>query len=113
MSDVCVIYTFQVDPKLRSEAEEVVRELFEAMAIEEFPTGQVKSYSLLRNANEPGQYIFYEHFTAEGDAAHAKGELLREVGTRLKGLQVGEAQRLLLEPVFAVGAGEALRWPTD
>ncbi len=110
VSDVGVLFTFRVmpDPESDREVVEAVRGIFEAMAVEEFPSGEVKAYAALRDRADPGKWVMFEHFTGRGSELHARGPLMQEAGRRLAKLFVTPPERLVLEPVLFVGCGEPI-----
>ena len=96
-------FTVRVAPENVPKADDVFRRIMTAMAHDEFPTGNVKSYTAFRIAGDTGRYVMYEHFTAQGSAIHATGEQLPAVGLELMDLLITPFQRLQLEPIAAYG----------
>lgn len=110
MNDVGVLFTFRVMPDEATDNEtvEAMRAIFDAMAVEEFPTGDVKAYAVYRDRSDPGKWVMFEHFTARGSENHAKGPLMQEAGQRLAKLFMTPYERLLLDPILFVGCGEPI-----
>jgi quinol monooxygenase YgiN len=102
------IYTFWADPEKDDEIVHIMNEIFEAMEEEEFPTGNVITYTLYRVPEEPGKWVMFEHFTQEGSDLHAKGPRVRDVGLRKLELMVKPYTRMQLEPVLIRGCGEPI-----
>ena len=107
-SDIAVLFTFQVHPLESDKVEPVMADIFAAMEQEEFPTGDVKTYTVHR-LDTPGRFVMYEYFTAAGSDRHASGPLMKEAGKKLSDLFMTPYVRLLMEPVLAVGVGEPIR----
>jgi quinol monooxygenase YgiN len=105
--DVAVVFTFQVHPQESDKVEPVMAEIFAAMEKEEFPTGDVKTYTVHR-LDTPGRFVMYEYFTAAGSERHASGPLMQEAGGKLAELFMTPYTRLMMEPVLAVGIGEPI-----
>jgi len=110
VSDVGVLFTFRVmpDPASDRETEEAMGGIFDAMASEEFPSGDVKAYAAFRDRADPGKWVMFEHFTAKGSVNHAKGPLMQQAGQRLSKLFMTPPARVLLDPVLFVGCGEPI-----
>lgn len=108
MADVGVIYRFRVAPENDQKAEAIMREIYDAMAAEEFPTGDVVTYSLFRDPSEPGKWVLFEHFTEEGGRKHGLGPLIYGPGIRHQELLIEPYQRLVLDPVIVHGCGEKI-----
>lgn len=104
MSDVGVMYIFRVAPEDAQRAEEDLHKLFAIMATEEFPTGDVKAYSVYRKRGEPGHFYWFEHFTEKGAADHS-GPILRAAGRKHMQLMIEPFQRMILTPVLVEGCG--------
>jgi len=96
-------FTVRVAPEDVAKGDDVFERIMEAMAYDEFPGGQVKSYTAFRVYGDTGRYIMYEHFTARGSAQHATGERLPTVGREQMELLVTPFERLQLEPFLAFG----------
>lgn len=107
-SDVGWIYTFWADPDRDEDIVRIMGEIFDAMEEEEFPTGNVLTYTLYRDAEEPGKWVMFEHFTGEGSEAHAKGQKVREIGLRKVEMMTKPYTRQRLEPVMIRGCGEPI-----
>jgi quinol monooxygenase YgiN len=110
VADVGVLFTFRVKPGPESDrlTVEAMRGIFDAMAVEEFPSGDVKAYAVFRDRADPGKWVMFEHFSERGSEHHAKGPLMREAGRRLSGLFMTPYERLLLEPVLFEGCGKSI-----
>jgi quinol monooxygenase YgiN len=108
MADVGVLYGFRVKPEDDQKAEKIMREIFDAMAAEEFPTGDVKSYALFRDASTPGKWVLFEHFTDAGARKHGTGPLIHGPGTRHQELLIEPYERIVLDPVIVHGCGEKI-----
>ena len=107
-NDVAVVFTFQAHPLEAEKAELAMADIFAAMEQEEFPTGDVKTYTVHRS-DGPGRYIMYEYFTAAGSERHASGPLMQEAGHKLAAQFITPYVRLMMEPVLAVGVGEPIQ----
>ena len=103
-----MVFTFQVHPLDSEKAELAMVDIFAAMEKEEFPTGDVKTYTVHR-LDTPGRYVMYEYFTAAGSERHASGALMQEAGHKLSALFMTPYVRLMMEPVLAVGVGEPIQ----
>ena len=108
MSQIAWIFTFWVDPDNDAKTEQVIREIFETMAEEEFPSGGVVTYTAYRVPTEPGKWVMFEHFTQEGSDQHAKKSKMREVGAKLTDLMIKPYTRMALQPVMIKGCGEPI-----
>jgi len=102
-SDMCWRFTIRVSPSDVDKIETIQTEIMHAMESDEFGTGEVKTYGTLKVPGDAGRYIMYEHFTAAGSAAHARGPSLPPVGEKQQQLLVTAFERLQLEPMFALG----------
>ena len=102
------VFTFWVDPAKDAETEQVMREIFDAMAEEEFPNGEVITYTAYRVPEEPGKWVMFEHFTQQGSDQHAKGPKLQEIGAKLTALMVQPYTRMEMQPVLTQGCGEPI-----
>jgi quinol monooxygenase YgiN len=105
-TDVGVLSTYWIERGKETESEMVVKEIFGAMAEEEFPTGDVKLYSGYWDPARPGTGVMFEHFTAAGAAAHARGPRMLEAGSKLPPLMARPWGRALLQPLYLFGLGE-------
>jgi quinol monooxygenase YgiN len=105
-TDVGVIYTFKVAPENDEKIEQIMRDIFDAMAEEEYPTGEVISYTLFRDPSEVGKWAMFEHFTAEGSAVHATGPKIFKIGTEQLTYLVEPYCRVELDPVIVHGCGK-------
>jgi quinol monooxygenase YgiN len=112
MGEVGWIYTFWTDPDDDAEILGLMDEIFEAMEEEEFPSGDVLTYTLYRVADEPGKWVMFEHFTQEGSDRHAKGTRVPEIGLRKVEKMTQPYTRTKLEPVLLRGIGTPLAEPT-
>ena len=110
-TDVGVVYGFRVKPEDDQTVEGIMREIFDIMAIEEYPTGDVVTYTLYRDPAEKGRWVMFEHFTAKGSADHATGKLIYEPGMRQLNLTTEPYTRILLTPVVVRGCGEPALTP--
>jgi quinol monooxygenase YgiN len=108
VADVGWIYTFWADPEHDDEIVAIMGEIFDAMEEEEFPTGNVLTYTLYRAPEEPGKWVMFEHFTGEGSDLHAKGPRVREIGLRKLDLMTKPYTRMRMEPVMIRGCGEPI-----
>lgn len=108
MDHVGVMFSFRVDPKDDAKAEEIMRGIFDAMAVEEFPSGDVITYTLFRDPSQPGKWVMFEYFTEAGSERHSVGPLMMERGTKLVELMTEPYERVLLDPVIALGCGETI-----
>ena len=108
MVDVGVLYRFRVKPEDDQKTEQIMREIFDAMAAEEFPTGDVKSYALFRDPSTLGKWVLFEHFTEAGARNHAIGPLIQDPGKRHQELLIEPAERIELAPVIVHGCGEKI-----
>jgi quinol monooxygenase YgiN len=108
MAHVGVVFSFRVAPKDDEKVEPIMREIFDAMAVEEFPTGAVLTYTLFRDPAIPGKWMMFEYFTKEGSDRHSAGPLMMKRGTRLVELMIEPYERILLDPVIALGCGEPI-----
>src|SRR5471032_1153427 len=77
-----------------------MRAVLEAMSNDEFPFGEVKSYTDHRVAGDPGGYVMYDHFTGLGSARHATGPTLTTAAKPFH-LRVTPFRRHLLHPIHA------------
>ena len=107
-TDVGCVFTFWVDEKNTNATDDAMMDIFKAMGEEEFPTGNVKTYTVHRVVDEPGTYIMYEYFTAAGSERHAAGSLMKKAGSQLTSLMVKPYDRVVMEPLHAVGIGEPI-----
>ena len=105
-TDVGCVFTFWVDEKDMGATDKAAADIFAAMEQEEFPTGDVKTYTVHRVIDEPGTYIMYEYFTAAGSERHSAGPLMMKAGAQLTSLMVKPYDRVVMEPVQTVGIGE-------
>lgn len=96
-------FTVRVAPQDVAAVEDVFRRIMTAMAHDEFPTGDVKSYTAFRYPHDVGRYVMYEHFTSHGSKVHATGEELPGVGADLMALLITPFERQQLEPIVAFG----------
>jgi len=108
MSNVGVFFKFRVAPKDDAKVEPVMREIFDAVTKEEFPTGNVITYTLFRDPGTIGTWYMFEYFTAKGSELHAAGPLVMERGGKLVELMVEPYERVLLSPVIVHGCGEPI-----
>ncbi len=108
MAHVGVVFSFRVAPKDDAVVEGIMREIFDAMALEEFPSGDVLTYTLFRDPAEPGKWVMFEYFTQAGSERHSAGPLMLERGRRLVERMIGPYERILLDPVIALGCGEPI-----
>ena len=106
-SDICWRFTIRVSPSDVDKIEDIQTEIMHAMEIDEFGTGDVKTYGTLKVTGDAGRYVMYEHFTAAGSASHARGPSLPPVGEKQQQLLVTAFERLRLEPMFALGVEHA------
>ena len=107
-TDVGAIYTFKVAPENDEEMERIMRDIFDAMAEEEYPTGNVIAYTLFRDPSEVGKWAMFEHFTAKGAADHAKGPKIFKFGSEHLTYLVEPNFRVELDPVIVHGCGEPI-----
>lgn len=105
--DVAWRFTVRTKPGLEDSYEDLGDDIYAAMAEEEFPTGNVKTYCTLRVVGDPGRYVMFEHFTATGSAMHAKGTNVIRPGARQLRTLVPPFERLRYEPVAAIGVAHA------
>jgi len=105
--DECWRYTVRVAPDDAGQLEVIFDEIMDAMGADEFPTGEVKSYTAHRVAGDAGRYVMYEHFTALGSRSHAKGPTLPGVGMKQMALLITPFERQPLEPMYALGTKHA------
>ena len=96
-------FTIRVLPEHADIIDETMQSVLEATSIDEFPFGEVKSYTGHRIAGDPGGYVMYEHFTALGSARHATGPTLVPVAEPFGANSVTPFARQLLHPLFAYG----------
>jgi quinol monooxygenase YgiN len=108
--DAGVVLIFRVlpGPDRDLEVEAAMRAIFEAMAVEEFPSGDVKAYGVYSDRCEPGKWVMFEHFTERGSENHAKGPLMKAAGTGLERLFITPYKRVMLSPALFVGCGETI-----
>ena len=107
-TDVGCVFTFWVDEKNMDATDSAMTDIFNAMEQEEFPTGNVKTYTVHRVVDEPGTYIMYEYFTAAGSERHSAGPLMMKAGAQLTSLMVKPYDRVVMEPFHAAGIGEPI-----
>ena len=107
VGDECWRYTIRVSPEDAGQLEVIFDDIMDAMEIDEFSYGEVKSYTAHRIAGDVGRYVMYEHFTALGSGRHATGANLLIVGRKQMSLIVTPFERLQLEPLFALGLKHA------
>jgi quinol monooxygenase YgiN len=107
-TDVGAIYTFKVAPENDQKIEQIMRDIFDAMAVEEYPTGNVITYTLFRDPSELGRWAMFEHFTAKGAADHATGPMIFKIGTEQLQYLVEPYFRVVLEPVIVLGCGKPI-----
>jgi quinol monooxygenase YgiN len=105
--DVAWRFTVRTKPGLEDSYEDLGDDIYAAMAEEEFPTGNVKTYCTLRAVGDPGRYVMFEHFTATGSARHAKSPSVVGPGARQMRTLVPPFERLRYEPVTAIGVTHA------
>ena len=105
--DVAWRFTVRTTPGREDGYEDLGDDIYAAMAKEEFPTGNVKTYCTLRPVGDPGRYVMFEHFTAAGSAKHAKGPNVIGPGARQMRTLVPPFERLRYEPVTAIGVAHA------
>jgi quinol monooxygenase YgiN len=105
--DVAWRFTVRTKPGLQDSYEDLGDHIYAGMADDEFPTGNVKTYSTLRVVGDPGRYVMFEHFTASGSAKHAKGPNVMGPGARQMRTLVPPFERLRYEPVTAIGVAHA------
>jgi len=111
VSDVGAVFRFRVAPEDDAKIEGLMRDIFDAMAIEEFPTGEVITYTAYRDPAIPGQWYMFEHFTAKGAAAHADPATSPRIlipGRKQLELMIDTYDRSELEPVIVHGCGELI-----
>jgi quinol monooxygenase YgiN len=105
-TDVGCVFTFWVDEENMDGAERAMADIFAAMEQEEFPTGDVRTYTAHRVIDAPGTYIMYEYFTSAGSERHSAGPLMQLAGDKLTSLMVKPYDRVVMQPFHAVGIGE-------
>lgn len=105
---VGAIFTFRIRPEDDAAMEQIMRDIFDAMAAEEFPTGQVDTYTAYRDPADPGRWYMFEQFSDKGAAVHAKGPLVYPAGQRLAAMCIEPYQRTVLSPVLTSGCGEPI-----
>ncbi len=108
MGDVGCVFGFEVDPRDGRGTEEAMRAIFDAMAVEEFPSGEVRTYTVYRDGGRPGRWLMFEEFSGVGSEAHASGPLMQRAGRELTSHFVAPFSRSLLEPVFVAGCGVSM-----
>jgi hypothetical protein len=106
--NVGVVYSFRVAPENDQEVEAIMREIFGIMADEEYPTGDVFTYTLYRDPAELGRWYMFEYFTAVGSENHATCERIFPPGRRQLALTTEPYSRVLLDPVIVMGCGEPI-----
>jgi quinol monooxygenase YgiN len=102
------MFTFWVDQEKTAATDRAMASIFAAMEQEEFPTGDVKTYTVHRVIGESGTYIMYEYFTAKGSENHSTGPLMMQAGAELTSLMNRPYDRVLMEPFQTAGVGEAI-----
>jgi quinol monooxygenase YgiN len=109
-TDVGAIYRFKVAPENDTRTERIFRDLFDAMAAEEYGTGNVITYTIYRDPGEPGRWVMFEHFTAQGAADHAAetSPRVRELGHEHLSLLLEPYERVVLKPFIVYGCGEPI-----
>lgn len=107
IGDECWRYTVRVAAHDAGALEVIFDEIMDAMEIDEFSTGEVKTYTAHRIAGDVGRYVMYEHFTGLGSSRHATGPTLPGVGGRQLKLLVTPFERVQLEPLSALGTKHA------
>jgi quinol monooxygenase YgiN len=105
---VGAIFAFRVKPEDNDKVVEVMRGIFDAMKEEEFPTGDVDTYTVYHDPADPGRWYMFEQFSDEGARVHAKGPLVRPAGQRLVPLCTEPYERWVLDPVLVSGCGEPI-----
>ena len=100
-------FTVRTRPGAEAHYEDLSDEIYAAMADDEFPTGNVKTYCTLRVVGDPGRYVMFEHFTAAGSAGHAKTAAVTGPGAQQLRLLAPPFERLRYEPVSALGTGHS------
>lgn len=108
MSNVGVLFKFRVAPRDDAKVEPAMKSIFEAVAKEEYPTGNVITYTLFRDPGTIGSWYMFELFTAEGSRQHSAGPLVMERGQKLVELMIEPYERILLDPVIVHGCGEPI-----
>ncbi len=76
-------FTIRALPESAEVIDATMDAIMDAMAIDEFGFGEVKSYTGHRIAGDAGGYVMYEHFSGLGSARHAKGPTLTVAASRL------------------------------
>jgi quinol monooxygenase YgiN len=108
---VGAIFTFRARPEDDAVVEETLRDIFRTMAVEEFPTGDVDTYTVYRDPADPGRWVMFEQFSDEGAAFHAKvahSPTMYEAGQRLAALCIEPYERVVLTPFLTAGCGESI-----
>lgn len=108
--NVGVYFTFRVAPENDAKVEEVMTEIFEAMKKEEYPSGDVITYTLFRDPTEVGKWAMFELFTQKGSDNHSPPNTqVFDIGRdRLVPMMLEPYTRVLLNPVIVHGCGEPL-----
>lgn len=96
-------FTIRALPESAGVVEATVDAIMDAMAIDEFGFGEVKSYTAHRIAGDAGGYVMYEHFSGLGSARHAKGPTLPVAAGPYATHRVTPFSRQLLHPLHAYG----------
>ena len=76
-------FTIRSLPESAGVIDATMEAIMDAMAIDEFGFGEVKSYTAHRIAGDAGGYVMYEHFSGLGSARHATGPTLTVAAGRL------------------------------
>lgn len=106
-TDVAILADLQGNYGSDAEIEEVLGEIFDTMAEEEFSTGNVKAYAMYRDPSLVARYVMYGHYNEAGAAQHATGPLMREVAAKLQPLMM-LTDSMRLKPVIFAGVGEPI-----
>lgn len=108
MTDVGVVYSFRVEPKDDAKIEQLMHGIFKIVDRTEISTGNVLTYNLYRDPNEPGRWVMFEHFTAKGSADHATHPDIFGPGFEQVNLITEPFSRVILNPYKVLGCGEPM-----
>lgn len=108
MTDVGVVYSFRVKPEDDAKIERLMHHIFKIVDRTEISTGNVMTYNLYRDPKEPGRWVMFEHFTAQGSADHATHPDIFVPGMEQVNMIVEPFSRVLLNPWRVLGCGEPM-----
>jgi hypothetical protein len=113
MVDVGCVFRFEVDPGDDEVTADAMRATFDAMGAEEFPSGEVRTYTAYQDGSRPGRWFMFELFSEHGSRVHASGPLVRSAGAEMMSRLTGPYGRTLLEPVLFAGCGGPIEQIVD